>query len=94
MSFLTNLLGEGGLSVIDVELISVGCSMHHKLLILVVVCLGNQVCNNMCMLRQKSFVVDFLPFESLAKLDVTRLRLLLSDSGKTEVLKMEVSNEI
>ena len=88
MSFQTNLLGERSLSVIDIELVSMGCRMHHKLLILIVVRLRNQVSNNMRMLWQKSFVVDFLPFKSLTKLDVTCLRLLLSNTGKTKVLKV------
>lgn len=45
-------LGEGGLGVASIELVSVGRSMHHELLGLKVVGLSDKVCNDVRMLGQ------------------------------------------
>ena len=45
------LLCEGGLCVTKVELVGVGSSVHHELLRLVVVCFGNDIRDNVRVLR-------------------------------------------
>jgi len=63
-----NLFCEFCLSVSHIKFVRMCSSMHHKLLVLVVVRFGDQVSYNMRVLGQKGFVVNFFPLESLAKL--------------------------
>jgi hypothetical protein len=42
--------------------------MHHKLLVLHVICFCDDVGNDWVVLGQESFVVDLLPFELLGQL--------------------------
>jgi hypothetical protein len=72
-----------------------GSSVHHKLLVLVVVCFGDDVRDNVRVLRKQRFVVNLLPFELFAELCVAVLGLRHgSHSGKAEVLQMQITNKI
>jgi hypothetical protein len=72
-----------------------GSSVHHKLLVLVVVCFGDDVRDNVRVLRKQRFVVDLLPFELFAELSVAVLGLGHgSHTGKAEVLQMQITNKI
>lgn len=83
------LLREGGLCVTEVEFVGVGSSVHHELLRLIVVCFGDDIRDNVRVLRQQRFVVDLLPLELLAKLRVAVLGLgHRAHTGEAEVLKM------
>jgi hypothetical protein len=67
----------------------VGSSVHHELLRLVVVCFGDDIRDNVRVLRQQRLVVDLLPLELLAKLSVAVLGLgHRAHTGEAEVLKM------
>jgi len=56
------------LSVSHIKFVRMGSSMHHKLLVLVVIRFCDQVGHHMRVLWQKGFVVDLFPLESLPEL--------------------------
>jgi hypothetical protein len=88
-------LGEGGLGVASVELVSVGRRMHHELLGLEVISLGDKVCDDVRMLWQEGLVIDLFPLEFFAELSEShRVGGWMTHSWETEVLKVQVSDKV
>jgi hypothetical protein len=72
-----------------------GRRMHHELLWLEVIGLGDKVCNDVRMLRQKGLVVDLFPLELLAELcEGHRVSGCMTYSWETEVLQVQVSDKV
>jgi hypothetical protein len=61
-SLLLELATDFAESVLLVELLGVGGRVHHELVILHIVGLSHDVGHHWVVLRQKSFIIDFLPF--------------------------------
>lgn len=72
-----------------------GSGMHHKLLLLVVICFCDYVRHDMRMLRKQCLVVNFFPLELLSELRVAILGLRYrAHPWEAEILKMQVTNKI
>jgi hypothetical protein len=72
-----------------------GCSVHHELLGLEVVCLSDEVGYNVRVFGQQGLVVYFLPFKPLAELCVRHgVRGSVSNSWEPEVLQVKVTDKV